>query len=137
MATARSFDEFARNLNRRAERLQKNAEDATRASAIAIVETAVLTTPVDTGQARGGWIATIGGPSFAEGGIDPVGGGTIGAATAVVGGWREGAGAIFIANNVAHIVPLNNGSSAQAPQGMVEQALLAGQRAYRSIKLLG
>lgn len=95
-------------------------------------------TPVDTGWARANWIPNIGRPSR----LEPVGSresvsnaaqkiGIAAVATGFVLEDRE----IHVSNNVPYIGALNNGSSAQAPSGFVEIAILKAVRVDIFLKI--
>jgi hypothetical protein len=127
------------------ENLVANVDAGWRATALAIDQAVVTSTPVDTGRARSNWRAGVGAN---PGGVVPaaspgVGGSTaaesasqaIDDATAVIGG-ADG-DIIYISNNLPYIQALNDGSSAQAPAGFVELAVQAGQEAVKRIKALG
>ena len=74
----------------------------------------VAKTPVDTGRARGNWQTTINSsPSEELFLTDPVGNGA--QALQILGAYQ----AVIIANNVPYIIFLEQGSSQQAPSGMV------------------
>lgn len=79
----------------------------------------VLKTPVDTGRARANWQLTTGSP--AEGVIDAKD--KQGAKTLRKGANEvakiKGTPVVYITNNVDYIEVLEQGSSSQAPQGMV------------------
>lgn len=114
--------------------------DIIREDARGIARTVILATPVGNpelwkqppptnyrpGTARGNWRVSIGGPdgqiSFL---LDPVGGTTIAAAEAEIARYTLPTQSLYIQNNVPYIVPLNDGSSTQAPAGFV-QAAIAG-----------
>lgn len=70
-------------------------------------------TPVDTGRARGGWQVSFKSPSFGEGGGDPINTGS-----SQILGLKDPV-AVFISNNVEYIIYLEDGTSSQAPEGMV------------------
>lgn len=82
-------------------------------------------TPVDTGFAANSWVLSIGAPSQrvagAPGAVDP----SVGAASVAetVRAYRIELGSVFVANNVAYLPRLNDGSSAQAPAGFIEAAI--------------
>jgi hypothetical protein len=122
--------------------------------AITIQQALVLSTPVDTGRARANWQVTLDTPAKNE--VEASGG------NAHVGFVRDEAGRftkrfpsaqeaiaraqatlahrrpeqnIFISNNVPYIKRLNEGWSAQAPAGFVEQAIQAGVNAHRGDKI--
>lgn len=79
----------------------------------------VQKTPVDTGRARGNWQATIDVPAEQKlPTTDKAGGETISRGLAVLGGLKP-YGTFWITNNVDYIEFLENGSSKQAPAGML------------------
>ena len=90
-----------------------------------IVQRVVLATPVDTGRARGGWLAAVGSAPSGLGSPDAGGQSTISRAKSGMSS-RTGDQTIYITNNVAYIGFLNAGSSAQAPSNFVAQAVKAG-----------
>jgi len=77
----------------------------------------VSRTPVDTGRARGGWIMSFGSfrptPSTSTGRPN----------TSRGNAWTVGKGNVFIHNSVEYIVFLDEGSSPQAPQGILDPAV--------------
>lgn len=80
----------------------------------------VLRTPVDTGRARGNWQANTGAPMVQEADDrDTTGSATVAAIANEVGSWDVENVAIYLVNNVPYIVPLEEGSSTQAANGMV------------------
>ena len=91
----------------------------------------ISVTPVDTGNARGNWIPQIGG----------VTGRVIGSRTnpppvqsdGPIRGWKVGRGSITIHNSVEYIQSLDQGSSAQAPQGIVDPAIAAVEARFRRV----
>lgn len=138
MAVSTSFMQLSRRLKLRAKGFSKNAEIAIRKAAIAADSAVVMKTPVDTGRARAGWLATVGSPSGSSPlATDQDGGPTMTAAQSVIGNWKLGAGPIFLTNNVVYIEALDNGSSIQAPQGMSSAGIQAAQFQLRKVKLLG
>lgn len=79
----------------------------------------VMSTPVDTGEARGGWVAGVGSAPASPERKDPTGQTAISEGTAAIMGAKPEE-SIVISNSVPHIIPLNDGHSSQAPHGMVE-----------------
>ena len=79
----------------------------------------VQKTPVDTGRARGGWQAGERDSEAETGRLDTLGGATEAAGLSAINAVSEPFGVIVIFNNVRYIVFLEEGSSQQAPQGMV------------------
>lgn len=109
--------------------LGREVERVVSGAALTIDQVAVLTTPVDTGRARGNWILTINSPATnADQENDKPGYATISKAEAAVRSYKIG-DIIYIANNVEYIVPLNEGHSPQRrPPGMVELAMAEGRK---------
>ena len=79
-------------------------------------------TPVDTGRARGAWVVGISRPSTGLGRSNKRGFGPVVAGAAKIRSAKP-FGVIFISNNVEYIEFLENGSSAQAPAGMLAVSL--------------
>jgi hypothetical protein len=124
---------FGDRIRKRAVEVEKGVTEAVRKAALAIDRRVVFATPVDTGRARANWRAALGGPFTKE--LDSTdAGAAISQAQGVIAGSKPGQ-AIYISNNVPYIVRLNEGSSAQAPAGFVEDALLAGAEIIRKAKV--
>ena len=128
---------------KRADRLQANVFEGVREAAIVTNQVAVLSTPVDTGYARSRWTTTIGFPIGSESGpTERVElGEEIATSIALSQGVAEikkwkGIGSIFISNPLEYAFYLDEGSSTQAPNGMTEEAIHAGQAVLRELKLL-
>lgn len=88
-------------------------------------------TPVDTGWARANWIPSIGAANGALAGTRQAAErGSINLSMAQRGlaliatRYRLKQGPVFISNGVPYITELNDGSSAQAPAGFVQSAIL-------------
>ena len=136
MATSRGFGEFSRRMLFVAKNFSRNVEDTVRKAAIAADEALVLSTPVDTGRARGNWQASIGTPQelIAAGIRDPST--TLDDGRQIISQWKLGIGPIFITNGVPYIVPLEEGHSQQAPSGMTKHGIAAAQAVLRTAKLI-
>lgn len=80
----------------------------------------ILRTPVDTGRARANWSVSEGqiGSTYEIDVVDQSGNKTVATATRTVDGW-DCHGSIFLSNNLPYIIPLEYGSSNQAPGGMI------------------
>lgn len=141
-----SLEEFARRIQIRANVLEENTNKMVRATALAIDQTVVTSTPVDTGRARSNWITQLGSPF--RGTIEPYSPGeklgkgeqanrsaAINQAGDVIGQRKLGQD-IYISNNLPYIKKLDEGSSAQSPAGFVGKAIQAGVRAARKVKLI-
>ena len=117
--------------------IEGGAHNLVRMAAVVCDAAVVLGTPVDTGRARANWLASIGAPK-----TDPVlefdrgGQKTIAAAQTVIADYDGEGEGIFLANNVAYIMPLENGHSDQAPFGMAKHAVAAAEAAVKKGKIL-
>lgn len=125
----------------RGKAFRRQVEVAVVKAALAADTTAVISTPVDTGRARANWLASIGSPVITEVGndgqeFDKGGSAALTQGASAIGAWRLQAGPIFIANSLPYILPLDQGTSAQAPSGMSAQAIAAARRELKKIKLL-
>lgn len=133
------LDAFSKRMLDLAVEVEANAAQAVRKVALAAESAVVLATPVDTGRARANWLVEIDGP--AEGTVEPIdqsGNAAIQAAAAKVAEYVPGVSAeIHLTNNLPYIQRLNDGWSAQAPAGFVQEAVLAGVRALSSVKIVG
>ena len=131
-------------MKKRADDSQKRIFSGIRKAALAVDQAAIFATPVDTGFARSRWVVTIGQPvtSSEDGVSESIEiGGDVAAAIAASQGLKEikkwkGVGSIFINNPLGYVVYLDEGSSEQAPQGMTEQAIAAGQAVLKELKIL-
>lgn len=104
--------------------------------ATAVNQTIILSTPVDTGHARGNWQIGLGSPvTSVIDGFDKDGGSTIEKNNAVIKTRLPGQD-IVISNNVHYIGLLNAGSSAQAPAMFVQIAVREGIRAVSNVRLV-
>ena len=143
MASLRQFAARMRELGRRVE---TNSPRLVRRTALAIDQAVVLGTPVDTGTARSNWQVEIGGPvtETREAAV-PGQGGSSAAANAqaaieqgreVIDTYRGEGQEIYISNPLPYIGRLNDGSSAQAPAGFVEQSVQTGVDVVTRARLL-
>ena len=123
--------------------LMKNVSVLTRNTARAILNRLATSTPVDEGTAVSNWQVSLSGPQFSRlpayfpGNAGSTKGenarAMLQAARAVIPGFYAGKGeTIYIGNPIPYIGKLNEGSSAQAPAGFVEAAILAGAEHVRS-----
>lgn len=105
-------------------------QDRVRRAAIAADAAAVITTPVDTGRAKGNWNVSIGSiDETTTDNTDRGGSEAIARGKSTIEEWKVGRGEIFISNSLPYILALENGSSAQRPEGMTQHALDAARRA--------
>lgn len=143
MARHRNLARFGEAMLRFAGEIEENSTRIVRRAALIADTSVVNATPVDLGRARSSWTASIGTePVQSDSGVNEDIGGARAAsislqqAQQVIGSWRSGQGSIFINNSVAYIVPLENGHSAQAPNGMVQQAVTAARNFLRTARLI-
>lgn len=109
----------------------KAVEQLVRKAALVADQVVVLGTPVKTGRARANWIASVNAPEErSDLPNDKTGQAAINQALQTVGRYRLGQ-SIFLANNVEYISFLENGSSKQAPNGMVAAAIQAAVRVVK------
>jgi hypothetical protein len=126
--------------------VEEGANLIKRKVALVVDREVVLETPVDTGRARSNWIASIAAPILSD--HEPYAPGAklgkserANAAAAmeqaqlVISAVKSGDD-IYISNNVHYIGLLNEGSSAQAPSGFVQSAVLRGVSAVRGARIL-
>lgn len=126
---------FARRIRARGRQVDTNVSRGVRATAVAVNQTLISSTPVDTGRARANWQVGVGSPLFSElPDTDPSGAATTARNNAAIATSppRED---IFISNNLPYIGRLNEGSSAQAPAGFVERAVQVAVAAIRRTRI--
>ncbi len=141
---AKSLLDLAARLDRIADGLDDDLKGAKTAVAGAVVRYLLDHTPVDTTEALSNWRASRG--TALTGAIPPLvagkGGSTrsaslsaaLAAAMTVIEA-ASGQELLVIFNNVPYIQRLNDGYSAQAPAGWVEQAVLVGRSTARNYKI--
>ncbi len=118
MATLEDLERAMRNL---AARTPQNASNVVARSAIVGLTTVVLANPVDSGRSRGNWFLepNIGSEEFDEERRDSITPGR-----AIAAGIRPDDD-LHLTNNTVYINRLNDGHSAQAPAGFIEDAVVA------------
>ena len=131
-------DQFERALRRIGRSVQENASRAVRAAAVTVDQVAVVATPVDTGRARSNWLVGLdAAPSGTRDPIDTSGQAAIAEAQKAIAGFSvDRNSSIHVVNNLDYIQELDNGSSAQAPNGMSARAIAAGRSVLRAARLL-
>lgn len=112
------MSDFALDLRKFAKKAGDKAEANIRKVCLDITSGVIKDTPVDTGRARANWQASIDSPktgSLDE--TDKQGDATI--AKAVASTIAAPGRVFYLVNNLPYAVPLEYGSSAQSPGGMV------------------
>jgi len=140
-----TLERFARRMRMRANNVPREVTKAKRRAALAVDQAVVLGTPVDTGTARSNWIVSLDVPSKSiREAYTPLDGGDMSESANAQAALAQGKDVIVrakfetdihITNNLDYIVPLNEGSSAQAPAAFVEEAVDAGVQAARKTKI--
>ena len=112
---------FTVQLGRFAEVTKLRVDVVVRKIAIDMLSRIVLRTPVDTGRARANWVVSIGvRPTLiSRDAGDPSGRTTIEKGTRILLGYQGAITTAWLTNGLPYILPLENGSSKQAPGGMV------------------
>lgn len=127
------------------ENLSFKSTDLVKKAALAINQTLVFSTPVDTGRARGNWVIGIDSPNstinFKEvskisKNSSSITKDTIENNKKKINSFSSSNKSIFISNNLPYIGRLNDGYSAQAPSGFVEKAVQSGINAIKNEELL-
>ncbi len=112
-----------------------NTRIAVRRAAIRADAVAIERTPVDTGRAQGNWIVSVGNPDttvYEEGQANAAS--ALSQAASVIQNWKSGT--IFISNSLPYIGRLEDGYSAQAPNGMVTDAYNAAREELAKARLV-
>jgi hypothetical protein len=103
-------------------KLRVQADRAFRALVLEATRRIVLRTPVDTGRARGNWHISIGQPEFTANPpeeTDKGGSTTIVEANGKIDNANSG-DTVYLTNGLPYVPVLEDGSSKQAPGGMVK-----------------
>jgi len=133
MSRGMSAREFAIDLKKFGKVTREQARTIFQKIALDLDSRVVLSTPVDTGRARGNWFPSINSPSWAMSNIsDKSGGVALARLNQVVAGAQLG-DVIWQTNNLPYILPLENGHSGQAPEGMVDVNLNAIAAQYGGV----
>lgn len=137
--------DFEKRMRRHGRNIENNAVTMVRRATLAIDTALVLATPVDTGRARANWQASLNAPPGGE--IPAYSAGTAGSTAALnareaiaqaegVAKRSRPGDSIWLTNNLPYIGRLNEGSSAQAPAGFVQTAVLVGARAVKGFSIV-
>lgn len=112
--------EFRLSLERFGKITQEQATTIVRKITLELDSAVVLSTPVDTGRARGNWFPSVDNPvtTVDLASTDKSGAGSVQRATAFIAMSPIGH-TVWLSNNLDYIEKLENGSSKQAPNGMV------------------
>ena len=144
---ANDLDRLSRKMRQTAIQIETGATVMTRKVALAIDQTLVIATPVDTGRARSNWVVEVGTQPTRDTRepYSPGDRGNTGAANAAaaiaqgqqaVMSYNREDEYIFITNNLNYIKDLNEGKSPQAPPGFVQTAIARGVSVARGYNIL-
>jgi hypothetical protein len=105
----------------------------TRKVALEALRRVVQKSPVDTGRFRGNWNVAVGAPNTAAtAALDPSGGQVLASGTAQIGS-ATGLAPIFVTNSLPYAQKLEEGSSQQAPAGIVSVTAAEIRTAFRTL----
>ncbi|HCA25341.1 MAG TPA: hypothetical protein DEP32_14350 [Pseudomonas sp.] len=107
----------------------------TRAATLQLFGDVIKSTPVDTGRARGAWTTSVGTPNESPEREDKIKVGRTGgeAMAEVEENTPPGAGQVtYLSNTLPYILFLEEGSSTQAPTGMVRKNVARVQRIVKA-----
>ena len=114
---------FNDDIKRFNDKVEKAATKIFRGTALSLFGKVILRTPVDTGRLRGNWFATIRKPS------DQIDGSAEGYEGVTL---RAKLGdSLFLVNNLPYAKVIEDGSSEQAPQGMIKVTVIEYQNVVR------
>ena len=111
---------FKADMERWSEDALRKLTEATQKISLDVFSNVIRLSPVDTGRFKGNWQPSVGAPVAGELELLDPSGGTV---TAKVSGFVEGVEAgdvIYMVNNLPYAESLEDGSSQQAPNGMVK-----------------
>lgn len=137
-----TLGQFARNMRAQAKAIPVNVRDMKRVVGINVLRAVVTATPIDTGQARFNWNASLNRPDYST---DMVGFSKYGRTTAWAGKMSTSMmtinraafnDSIYISNALPYIQKLNDGWSAQAPRDYVRIAALVAARSVAERPIL-
>lgn len=119
---------FTGDLKRFTDKAPEEVNQVKRSVSLELLSSVIRDTPVDKGRARGNWQTDLG---QAKGSVierdDESGSAATNEAAQEIGK-SELDDPIFMSNNLPYIEPLENGSSSQAPEGMVKRNFARIQR---------
>jgi hypothetical protein len=123
---------FVNDLNRWAERTERSIDQVVRKTRLDVVEMVTEKMPVDTGQARGSLIASIGSPANSPDTIDNSGSNDAAVARAMPAISADSNNIFYYTSTLDYVKDLEDGSSrVQAPHGMFKISAIQLRRAIR------
>lgn len=133
---ANSPSDFAKRMLKRAEEFEQARKDIMRETVLAVSSAVIQATPVDTGRARSNWHMSIdyADPTTFGGVPDKSGNVSLEQIKSGIRLYKPGQ-TVIVQNNLEYIQRLNDGWSAQAPAGFVEEAVEAATGAAKDVKI--
>lgn len=134
-----NLEQFAERIRNIGTSVVVNVDRNVNETAALCLTTIVTATPVDTGRARSNWVVSIGTPFLGTKGppFDKSGASAIATGRSVASSRPpESPASIYICNNLPYIQRLNEGWSAQAPAGYVQEAVQTAIAYLRSRRVL-
>lgn len=113
---------FTLDLTRFAEKAKGRMDLVVRKTTLDILARVVTKSPVDTGRFRGNWNTGLDAPVLAERRPAKAGGAPLERGAEVLGAYSPGR-LIYVTNSLPYAEALENGSSQQAPTGIVATTL--------------
>jgi hypothetical protein len=113
---------FTSDLRAFSETAINNAEQVYRGSAFGVIRQIIRRTPTDTGRLRGNWQTDLNSPATST--LNRLGDSVSIAEALAVCNRAELSDSIYLTNNLPYALPIENGSSTQAPRGMVKVTVL-------------
>lgn len=116
---------FTLDLSRLVEKAKGKTDLAVRKVMLETFSKVIYKSPVDTGRFRSNWLLQYGAPNLSTTlETDKSGGSTVGRVAADIQSTRLDGKSIFLTNSLDYSITLENGSSKQAPQGMVRLSII-------------
>lgn len=119
---------FSSDLNAFNKKTNNNIEKVLRGTALSLFTQVIIRSPVDTGALRGNWQTNLKKPKTSTiDRLDPAGSSAINEAKSITDRLAVG-GNVFMTNNLPYAKIIEEGSSSQAPNGMVRITVLEFRR---------
>ena len=128
------MNNFSKRFTTLTENFLKGVDKVVKTAAIVADRELVISTPVDTGRARSNWIVSIGPSSNQIREIISLESNLAQSKSTIES--RTFGQDIAITNNLTYISRLNEGYSAQAPAGFVQDAVMIAVKEARKVKVL-
>lgn len=125
---------FASDIGRFNKKFEKKSTLVFRGTFLALAGKVILRTPVDTGRARGNWQAQVNRPAKSVLDISDKSGSKANSEARTESVKAKLGDKLYLTNNLPYIEGLENGTSSQAPNGMVKVAVAEFDQVVRGQK---